>query len=100
MSTLKSIDPALKQAPRPTSEVENELGELERARARLEHTLASFLDHLQSSGALIPPCPEEALKQVGEDMPASALGSRIRLVRNDLHSVANDFDRLLARLAI
>lgn len=88
------------QPIRESSEVEIQLSELERAKARLDLVLAQFAGHLQEGGVLTPPLPEEAGKLCAETGPNSPLGERIRGIRSDMHGIASDFERLLGRLAI
>ena len=89
------------QAARPASEIDRELDALDSARKRLDAVLANLGGHLQDAGVLVSPRPESA-EGIGEaeNIPDSPLGSRIRGVRSDLHNIADDFERLMRRLAI
>ena len=89
------------QPTRPASEIDRELDALDCARKRLDAVLTNLGGHLQDAGVLVSPRPESA-EGIGEaeNIPGSQLGSRIRGVRSDLHNIADDFERLLSRLAI
>ncbi len=99
MSTLKSIDPVLKQ-PKTQSEVECELAKLEAAKVGVGMILQRLGNRLDDAGALVPPLPEPCGDSAAEEIPSSPLGARIRNTRRDLQDMACDFERLLSRLAI
>lgn len=87
-------------ADKAMSEIDVQLQELESAKQRMFAVLSKFADHLDSAGVLVPPMPEPEGKLAGETACNSPMGMRIRGVRVDLHGIAEDFERLLARLAV
>lgn len=97
---LKNTVIAGASAVRTPSEVEHQLDALDGANSRLQCVLTEFREHLQSAGVLTQAAPEPEDKPCGETGPNSPMGNRIRGVRADLHSIAAEFESLLARLAV